>query len=78
MLIIIQNQDKRKFFFRCSHDCIFILELQCNHILSSAFNSSLEVASDGSKVDRVCDAIRNTVETAGHNKYVITEGELLK
>ena len=37
------------------------------------FNRSLEPASENSKVDRVCDALRLTLETAGHNKYVKTE-----
>ena len=37
------------------------------------FNRSLEPASESSKVDRVCDALRLTLETAGHNKYVKTE-----
>ena len=78
MQIIIPNQDKCKFFFRFSQGYIFIIGLQCNYILFFAFNRSLEVASDGSKVDRVCDAIRNTLETAGHNKYVKTESEQMK
>ena len=33
----------------------------------------MEPASENSKVDRVCDALRLTLETAGHNKYVKTE-----
>ena len=37
------------------------------------FNRLLEPASEDSKVDRVCDALRLTLETAGHNKYVKTE-----
>ena len=37
------------------------------------FNRFLEPASENSKVDRVCDALRLTLETAGHNKYVKTE-----
>ena len=37
------------------------------------FNRFLEPASEDSKVDRVCDALRRTLETAGHNKYVKTE-----
>lgn len=37
------------------------------------FNRFLEPASEDSKVDRVCDALRRTLETAEHNKYVKTE-----
>ena len=37
------------------------------------FNRFLEPASESSKVDRVCDALRLTLETDGHNKYVKTE-----
>ncbi|XP_073242058.1 elongator complex protein 1-like [Porites lutea] len=32
----------------------------------------LEPASENSKVDRVCDALRLTLETAGHNKYLLS------
>ena len=42
------------------------------------FNRLLEPASENSKVDRVCDALRLTLETAGHNKYVKTEFHLEK
>ena len=42
-------------------------------ILLFTFNRLLEPASENSKVDRVCDALRLTLETAGHNKYVKIE-----
>ena len=50
------------------------LSLNCSvTTLFFNFNRSLEPASENSKVDRVCDALRLTLETAGHNRFVKTE-----
>ena len=74
MLTIIRNQDGRKFFVIVVDLLRVSLSLNCGvTILLFNFNRLLEPASENSKVDRVCDALRLILETAGHNKYVKTE-----
>ena len=74
MLTIILNQDRRKCFFSVVDLVRVSLSFNCGvTTLFSNFNRSLEPASENSKVDRVCDALRLTLETAEHNKYVETE-----
>ena len=74
MLIIIRNEDRRTFFFSVVDLVRVSLSFNCGVTsLFFNFNRSLKPASENSKVDRVCDALRLTLETAGHNKYVKTE-----
>lgn len=72
MLTIIRNQDRRKFFYCCRPREGFTVDCGVTTLFFN-FNRFLEPASEDSKVDRVCDALRRTLETAGHNKYVKTE-----